>query len=144
MSAEKIFKFRHAKHPTTALAGVLYGRFTPTTVSKVDQGGANATGRAGSATTKRGVEVEIYGTNYAALLALIGATAANLVLGTLGAAGANEKITIKNVYFVEPIGPIEVPEKDTGGKLQMSGVKGIACWGSADTFATMIVAAADV
>ncbi len=143
MAGEKLYTCRNAKHPTNAIGGVTHARIAPSTVHKVDQGAAGSTGRAGTLVTDRGVMVELYGTNYAALIALLGATAANLVLGTEGLAGANEKLTIKNVYFVEAIAAIEIPEKDTGGKLAPFGVRGIALWGGADTFALMIVAAAD-
>lgn len=82
-------------------------------------------------------------TNYEAILAKIGATAANLVLGIEGAAGANEKITVKNVYFHSPVGSLEIPAKDVAGSLQPFGIRGIGLWGAADTFALMVVAASD-
>jgi len=82
-------------------------------------------------------------TNYTAMLAKIGATAANLVLGTYGAAGAAEKHTIKNVYFHSPIGNIEIPAKDVAGKLSTFGIRGQAIWGANDTFALMLTAGSD-
>ena len=82
-------------------------------------------------------------TLFTGFLAKIGATAANLVLGTEGAAGTNEKLTIKNVYWTGPIGALEIPAKDVGGNLQPFGIRGLALWGAEDTLSTMIVAAAD-
>ena len=138
-----IFACRYAKHPTAAIAGVTHCRITPGTVSKKDQGAAGSTGRADTLVTDRGITVEVFGTDFAALTALIGATAANLVIGTEGAAGANEKLTIKNVYFVQSIAAVEIPAKDEGGKLAPFGVRGIGLWGDSDTFALMLVPAAD-
>ena len=141
---DTIFACRDAKHPTSAIAGVTHCRITPTTVSRKDQGAAGSTGRAGTLVTNHGITVEVFGTDFAALIALLGATAANLIIGTEGAAGTNEKLTIKNVYFVESIAAIEIPAKDEGGKLAPFGVRGIGFWGATDTFALMLTAAADV
>lgn len=142
MAGERVFACRYFKHPTNDVSGVTHVRVLPSTVSKVDQGAAGSPGRADGLVTDKGVVVEVYGKSYAALIALLGVKA-NGVVGTEGAAGANEKLTVKNVSFVEPIPAIDIPPKDEGGKLAPFGVRGIACWGGADTFATMIAAAAD-
>lgn len=82
-------------------------------------------------------------TQFAAMLAKIGAAAANLVVGIKHIDGTNEKLTLKNVRFVEPGGPLELPRKDVAGNLTPFGIRGMCEWGAADTFATMMVAAAD-
>lgn len=143
MAGERIFTARYAKHPTVAITGVTHARIVRSTTDKVDQGAAGATGRADGLVTDNDCRVELYGKSYAALLALIGATKANLVIGTEGSAGTNEKCTLKNVYFLEPIGPVDIPAKDGGGNLSVVGVRGIALWGGADTWALMEVWAAD-
>jgi len=143
MAGERIYAARHFKHPTSAVAGVTHARITVTTESKQDQGDAASAGRAGTLRTFNRIRLELFGTNYAALLALIGAASANGVLGTYGAAGDPEKITVKSVFFLEPIAQVEIPEKDSGGKLAPFGVRAMACWGQSDTLATMIVAASD-
>ena len=140
---DTIFACRNAKFPTVAIAGVTHARVTPGTTAKKDQGAAGSTGRAGTMVSDRGLTVELYGTDFAALFAILGAAKQNCVIGTYGAAGALEKLTAKNVAFVESIPAIEIPEKDSGGKLAAYGIRGIACWGAEDTFATMLAAASD-
>ena len=142
-AGDTIFACRSFKHPTVAVDGVTHCRISPTTVTKKDQGAAGSTGRADTLVTDRGITVEVFGKDFAALIALLGATAANAVIGTEGAAGTNEKLTVKNVSFVEPIAGVEIPAKDDGGKLAPFGVRGIGFWGDSDTFALMLTAAAD-
>ena len=86
MAAEKIFVLRHAKHPTSEIAGVTHGRFSPGVVKKTDPGSAGDAGDAETLVTHMSLGVTVFGTDYAALLALVGATVANLILGTSGAA----------------------------------------------------------
>lgn len=143
MAGERIYAARYAKHPTNAIAGVTHCRITPSAQRKRDAGVAGTTGLADSLVSYRGVGVELYGSRYAALLGRIGQAKADLVLGTYGQAGALQKITIKNVIFLEAIGSIEIPRNDAGGKLATCGIRGIALWGANDTFATMIDAADD-
>jgi hypothetical protein len=142
---QKVFGARYAKHPTVAVAGVTHARIIPSTVAREDPGGAGATGRAGTCVTNRGMNVEVYGTNYAALLAMLEAAAANLVIGFYGDNGALRKLTLKSVRFVEWIAPIDIPEVDAGGnKLNTPGIRGMCLWGDSDTFATMMTEAADI
>ncbi len=138
MAGERVFAARNAKHPTSAIAGVTHARIVRSTTEKVDPGGAGATGRRSSAITAHGRVVELYGTDYEALLSLIGVKA-NCVIGTTGADGALEKVTIKNVRFAEVISAIDIPAKDSGGKLAPFGIRGVACGESSDTPATMEV-----
>ncbi len=140
-AGEVIYVCRSFKHPTIAVAGVEYARITPSTTVKADRGSAGATGRAGSAITDKGVTVEVYGTNFAALIALLGQSA-NAVIGSEGEDGALEQHTVKNVKFTESISAVEIPSKDSGGKLAPFGIRGIGLWASSDTFATMIAAGA--
>lgn len=79
------------------------------------------------------------------LLGKVGGAAANAVVGFLNAGGTAMKTTIKNVIWCEPIGGLELAAPDAGGPVPTSiGLHGIATWGDSDTFATMLVDAADV
>ncbi len=143
MAGETIFAARNVKHPTDAIAGVTHAGIAGSAVEKVDQGDAGSPGPADAMVPDKGLRVNVYGKDYAALLALVGAVAANVVIGTYGAAAALEKHTIKNVMFTGIMSEISIPEKDSGGKLAPFGVSGIALWGAEDTFALMVVAAVD-
>ncbi len=143
MAGERIHALTEAKHPTTAIDGVTHAAIVPSTVPSRDPGGAGSPGVAETMVNDSGVDVILWGMDYAALLALIGAAAANLVLGIKGVAGANEKITIKNVYFDSVPTQIELKAKDAGGNVPTCSVKGTAQWGTDDTFALMVLAAAD-
>jgi hypothetical protein len=143
MAAEKILKCRGATHGVTDINNITHAQIMPTATSKIDQGDASAPGPSDAVITDRRLRVQVMGTDWSELIALVGATAANLVLQITGASGANEKITIKNVYFSEIPSQIDLPEKDAGGKLPTVAITGEALWGSTDTFATMIVGAAD-
>lgn len=143
MAGEIIFACRYAKHPTSAISGVQAARLSPSAVKVTDPGVAGDTGEAETLVTHRAYRVTLLGTDRLALLALVGATAANLILGTIGTAGALEKITLKNAYFDEVPQAQEIPRKDGGGTVAGFAVGGSLQWGTADTFATMDVAAAD-
>jgi len=143
MAGETIFACRYAKFPTNAIAGVTHARLLPDTVERADQGAAGSTGPADGISEYNILVVELYGKDFAALTALIGATKANLIVGAVGAAGASEKHTIKNVIFLDGVAPIDIPAKDEGGKLAAYGIRGLALWGSEDSWATMLVAASD-
>lgn len=144
MAAENIFSAKDLRCPTAAVAGVTHGSITPSCDSKVDQGDAGSPGDADVVVTNKHMAVAAYGKDFAELLALIGATAANAVFGIIGAAGASEMITVKNVMWNQAINPIDIPEKDSGGKIAPFGISGVAAWAAEDTFATMIVGAAYV
>ncbi|MFB3893219.1 MAG: hypothetical protein ACE15C_14480 [Phycisphaerae bacterium] len=142
-AGDRVYVARYAKHPTDEIPGITHFKIPGGTTAVKDQGAAGSTGRADSLLTDRDVFVELYGNQFAPLVALIGASKANCVLGYKGAAGANEKFTVKNVYFFQSLAAIEIPEKDSGGKLAAFGVRGIALWDLTDTFATMIVPSTD-
>lgn len=143
MAGETIYATRYAKHPTDSLAGITHAEVRPGATTITDPGAAGTPGQAGSLVTDSQLSVTLYGTDYAALLALVGATAANLVLGAEGAAGANEKHTAKSVYFNAVPGMVAIPPKDAGGNVGRFSISGDCDWGAEDTFATMFVAAAD-
>ena len=82
-------------------------------------------------------------TIWTAALAKIGAAAANLVVGTEGAAGVDEKLTLKNCKFVQAPGALELPAFDAGGNLAPFSIGGLCEWGAADTYATMLTAGAE-
>ena len=140
MAGERIHALTEAKHPTTAIDGVTHAAIVPSTVPSRDPGGAGSPGVAETMVNDSGVDVILWGMDYAALLALIGAAAANLVLGIKGQAGAAETITVKNVYFDSVPAQIDLKAKDAGGKVPTCAVKGTGQWGASDTLATMIAA----
>ena len=142
MSGEAIFACTGVSVGGTAVEGATHGRISPNLVSKVDQGDASSPGPVDCQVTHREVIVEVHGLNFSALLALIGAAAANVVFNTVGLTGAAETITVTNVQFFEFIGPMEEPAKDEGSKLSSGfGIRGRVNWASTDTFATVISAA---
>jgi hypothetical protein len=122
----------------TAVAGATYARITPSTVERIDQGVAAWPGDAGAILTRKMLAVEIYGNQYAALMAMIGETAANVAVAVLDNDSAAQTVTVTNVYFSEAISPVDIPEKDAGGKLAPYGIRGWVNWGGADTFATVL------
>jgi len=142
--AHPIYACRYVSHNAAEITGVTHASVQPSTVSVEDPGDAGSPGPAESIVTNKRVDVVVYGKSYNDLLALVGATAADVVLGIVGAAGADEKITIKDVYFNSVPSEISVPPKDAGGQAPTCAIRGSAKWGADDTFATMIVAAADV
>ena len=140
---DSIFACRYAKHPTNSIEGITHAKINFPTVNVEDQGPATSGGREATALTHKRIEVELYGLNFASLLALVGVAPANCVIGIVGPSGVAEKITIKNVIFLTPIPSIEIPAKDSGGKLAPSGVRGEAIWAANDTYALMYVRASD-
>jgi hypothetical protein len=43
--------------------------------------------------------------------------------------------------FTEVISPVDIPAKDSGGKIAPFGIRGVVLFGSADTFATVATVA---
>lgn len=121
----------------TAIAGATHAKVSLATKMKIDQGDGAAPGPADACITDRDLVVEVYGTNFSALLAKIGVAAANLVLA-VATGGANGSVTLKNIYFGEAITAVEIPEKDGGGKLAPFGIRGYGNFSAGDTFASMI------
>jgi hypothetical protein len=138
-----IYAARYVKQTSTAINQATHAQINPTTVSRTDPGGAGDPGDREHLVTKKGLGVTIFGNDYTALLALVGSAAANIVIGTYGAAGALEKLTVKNVKFVGVPQAIDIPENDAGGKIGKFAIHGDCEWANSDTFATMLVAAAD-
>ena len=143
MAAEKIHAARYLQHGTPKLTYGTYASFGPTATSSRDPGVAGTPGDAGGLVTNRGLQVSFYGQDFAELLALVGAVAANAIVGISGLAGALEKITFKNVYFDQILGEMMIPAKDGGAPVSVLGIRGTAQWGASDTFALMAVGAAD-
>ena len=132
------FMCRNAKHPTDAVAGVRAASIVTSGVVGEDPGPAGAAGGPAEVLLqKQRIEVTLLGNNPNALRALVGAAAANLVIGYKGAAGASETHTLKNVSFADFVGQLEVRDPDTGGPVSMFGVRGVGQWGAADTLALM-------
>ncbi|HUU34149.1 MAG TPA: hypothetical protein VMW48_08795 [Vicinamibacterales bacterium] len=123
---------------TAAVEGATHCGYQLELVSSADGGDAAEPGEVERLVTDRRLSVTVYGQDDGALLALLEATAANLVIGYKGAAGAAKTKTLKNVYFCEQVSEIPIKAKDTGGNVPTVGVRGHAQWGAADTIATMI------
>lgn len=137
-----IFACRYVKKNTTAIAGATHASFNRKTVEVVDPGPAGSPGTAMSAVTDREVTVTVYGLDHSELAALVESTAENVVIGYIGTTG-NRKMTIKDVQFTTFPQEVQTPAKDAGGKTPIYAIAGRAKWGSADTFATMVVDAVD-
>ena len=138
------FHIRYAKHPTDDIAGVRYASVTFSSAVGEDPGEADAAGGPEKVALQRQrIDVEVFGTNPATLRALVGAAAANLVLGHKAGSGSNEKDTIKNVAFTRFSGPLMFRDPDTGGDIPVFGVGGTAEWIDTDTLALMWLNAAD-
>jgi len=138
-----IYAARYVKQTTTAINQATHAQINPMTVYKTDPGGAGDPGDREHIVTRRGLGVTIFGNDYTALLALVASAPANIVIGTYGAAGALEKLTVKNVKFVGVPQAIDIPENDSGGKIGKFAIQGQCEWGTSDTFALMLVAAAE-
>jgi len=144
MAGERIHTCRYAEFPAgTAIDGVTHAAIIPTTTRSIDPGAAGSPGPAETLVTDSGVDVVLYGMDYAALLALVGAPKQTLVLGIKGLAGANEKISVKSVYFDSVPAQVDLKAKDTGGTVPRFAVRGTAQWLAGETFADIITATAD-
>jgi len=139
------FWLRYAKHPTVAINKARRASITITTVKAEDPGSAvQAASPATVAVGKMRVDVQLFGTDPAAIRALIAEAAANLVLGYVGDAAANEKHTLKNVRFHTPLGQLELPDPDApGGTISVWGIAGTCVAVSTDTLALAWVTATD-
>jgi len=136
---------RYVKKNTTDQEGVTHARVRVVQgPPSIDDGDAGDPGPAEvQASSKCRVFVEVYGKNINTILDLPGSETEDLVIGYVGPSGANEKLTVKNVSFTGFLGQIEIRDPMAGGTVQRYGAEGEAEWGSDDTLATMIVAAAD-
>jgi len=143
MAGETIMACRYVKNPTVAIAGVTHISIDPGAVGIQDPGDAGSPGPADHGTTHKSLGVTLFGRDFAAMLALVGAAAANLVVGIQGAASANEKITIKNVVFTGVPSGLMIPANDAGGQIPGFAISGQCNWGASDTFALMVLASAD-
>ena len=140
-----IHKARYVKKGAglTAVAGAQYWSQRVAVTKTVDKGSAGSPGRKASLVTYRDLVIRVYGSNVAALLALIGSAAEQLVVGYQDGAGANRKRTYKMIRFTTPVGTVDIKSKDAGGKTAVYCVEGHGCWLSTDTLALMRVDAAD-
>lgn len=144
MAKEVIHACRGAEHNSVDVEGVTHYALGINLVKSEDPGDAGEPGTVETVVTHRDVRPMIYGQDFEALLALVEATAADLVVKFKGAGGVNKKTTIKSVYFDEVPQEIAAKAKDAGGKVSIFAIRGTAQWGASDTLATMIVTANDV
>jgi len=143
MAKEVIHACRYAKHSGADIEGATHYGIQVNLTKSEDPGDAAEPGTVETIVTHRDVKVTIYGQDFTALLALLEATAADVVVGYKGAGGANKKTTIKSVYFDEMPSEIAAPPRDQAGRVPVFAVRGTAKFGSSDTLATMIATAAD-
>ncbi|HUU58547.1 MAG TPA: hypothetical protein VMZ50_03300 [Phycisphaerae bacterium] len=143
-AGDRVFTARDLKCPTDAVDGIRAAEISVSGASAEDPGDASVVG--GPAEVQVGpqrITVSAYGVNPNALRALVGAAAANAVIGYKGPAGANEKHTIKNVVWTTFMGALTIRDPETGGPIPVWGVSGTAEWGASDTLTLMWVSAAD-
>lgn len=112
-----------------------------TTVFVVDPGAVAAPGPADFAVTQFDLAATIYGNDEAELLALVGAAAADLDVGTIGEGGAAETLTLHDLYFDEVPGEMSFPAADAGGRVPEFAVRGRVNWVPGETFADKLTAA---
>jgi hypothetical protein len=142
---DRIFTCRSVKAPTSAIDGVRYAVVSKRRMGPTQDPGV-PTAAGGPAERQAAgwrIEITVWGTNLNALNTLAGQATANCVIGYKGAAGALEKVTYKNVHFFDFVGDATFRDPDTGGVVNMSGVRGVAEWGVSDTLALMEVFASD-
>jgi len=132
------YSLKSATHGVTTIDGALHARVTPSSVFRVDPGAAGAPGPAEALVTYYGVGVEVYSLDYSELLDLVGATAASLALGYEGAAGADQTLTLADVYFAGVPSQIEMPAPDTGGTITAFGIAGQVQFDAAEVFADVV------
>lgn len=139
----KVYACRGATHSAAAIDGVTHASIAIRPIAKT-AGNAVSGGADDSAIVGYDIRVRLYGNNQNALTGLFGDAAADVVIDTIGAAGALEKCTIKSVNIIAALSDVDIPERDSGGKVAAFGVEGVAHMGDADTLALMVVWAADV
>ena len=134
-----------ARHVTigAAIDGVTHALIGYSQVVAEEPPAAGRLGEGGQALTMERITVSVFGNNPNALNALVGAAAANCVIGFKGADGVNTKVTLKNVAFTRRVSGLTFPPIDAGGKVPPFGVEGRCEWGADDTHALMEVFAAD-
>jgi len=117
MAGEGIFSLKTATHGSS-LADATHARAVPQTAFKEDNVKEEVV------VTEHELAVEVYGNDAAELYARIGEAAASLVIEVEGRTGTDETHTFLLVEFVEIIAPVDIPEKDGGGKIAPAGIKG--------------------
>jgi hypothetical protein len=142
-AGDRVFGLRYAKTGSTDIEGAVYASISDQAVKIVDPGDAAAPGIAEVLIGHRAKQVTIYAHNRNSLRSLYGAAAAAIVLGVKGSSGANEKCTLKSVFFADPVGEFQVQRPDQPGTVSMWGIRGECIWAADDTDALMEVWAAD-
>ena len=144
MAGERLYAHRGAPtHNAVAVNGVTHAAISYRPVRKFARNPV-AGGVEDSAIVDQAHSVSLFGNDVAALDALIGDDAANLVIDTFGTNGALEKCTLKNVKFDQVLSDKDIPESDSGGKVAAYGISGDLHYGDSDTPALMEIWAVDV
>jgi len=136
-AGERIF----AVSSVGALAAATHVGLEASTQVVVDPGPAGSPGPADFLVTGMDLAVTVYGEDDVELLLLVAAAAADLEIGTFGAAGAAETWTVHDVYFDEAPGEMAIPEGDEGGNVPVFSIRGHVNWTAGETFADKIEAA---
>jgi len=139
---DPIYHLVSATH-SAAIVGARFARVIPSTVIAQDPGAAGALGIAETVITRKGLDVELFGLDFAVLAAKIGVAKQNLALAAIGAAGAAKTITVGAVYFHTWLGEIPIPDRDTGGMLQTFGIRGSCEWADNTAFTDLITGDGD-
>jgi len=134
----RIYAAKGAVHGATTIASATHVGIRSTSVKGIDPGAAGAPGMVEEVVTDRSVEVTVFAMDPSELQSLCEAAAANLVVTVVGQGAADKTITIKNIQFNDPPGPIDAPRRDAGGKVPSVGITARGQWGAVDTWATMI------
>ncbi len=140
MAGEKrIYATKAVTIGAAAVACATHVGIQVSSVKAVDPGPAGSPGMAEEVVTDHGLGVTIFGMDPSQLQGFCEAAAANVVITYVGEGGADKTLTLKNVAFNDPAGPIDVPRKDAGGQVPTMAITGRAQWGVADTWALMMV-----
>jgi len=144
-AGDRLYYLRAATKNVTAIADATHATFSLTESKHVDDGVAGSPGPVevltGAYYTLTGM---VFGKNLNTFLALLGSAAENLVLGIEGAAGVNEKITLKNAKFGGGgVLSVNLPRATDGAGVQVYGIPFECAFAITDTPGTMIVPAAD-
>jgi len=137
----KIYACRSATHAAAGIDGLTHAQIVPRSTGKEARNPILG-GVEDAAVVDSDVRVRLFGHNQNALIALIGDAADDVVVQAIGAAGALEKCTVKDVMLTTILSDVDIPERDGGGKVAPFGIEGPALFGDSDTLATMMVWAA--
>ena len=122
--------FRFPDDEEYTIAGVTHCVIVPEAVAREDPGSAADPGPVNTLVTRENLKIQVFGVDALALIALVGmrtaVTGAPLtgIIGYRNAEGGDETLTVLNLYFNRHMSPVELPARDSGGKLPVYGIEG--------------------